>query len=76
MKEGASEDEFDGDGAKKGRKNTAASVRHRLAHLGHEQHIEFQRMLVLFSLERLLYRLSVSPFADRFILKGATLFSL
>jgi hypothetical protein len=41
-----------------------------------EKGTEFQRVLVLYGLERLLYRLSVSPYADRFILKGASLFSL
>ena len=57
-------------------KNVAASVRQRLTNRAKEKGIEFQRMLVLYALERLLYRLSVSPFADRFILKGASLFSL
>ncbi len=57
-------------------KNMAASVRQRLTTLAKARGIEFQRILVLYALERLLYRLSVSPFADRFILKGASLFSL
>ncbi len=62
--------------AKEGMRNVAASVRQRLTNRAKEKNIEFQRMLVLYGLERLLYRLSVSPFADRFILKGASLFSL
>lgn len=33
-------------------------------------------MLTRYSLERLLYRLSVSPWADQFLLKGALLFDL
>lgn len=57
-------------------KNTAASVRQRLANKAKSLGIEFQRALVLYGIERLLYRLSVSPHADRFILKGASLFSL
>ena len=57
-------------------KNIAISVRQRLSTLGKARGIEFQRLLVLYALERLLYRLSVSAFADRFILKGASLFSL
>lgn len=57
-------------------KNIPASVRQRLANLARTRGIEFQRILVLYAVERLLYRLSVSPFADRFVLKGASLFSL
>lgn len=57
-------------------KNIAGSVKQRLANLAKARGIEFQRILVLYASERLLYRLSVSPFADRFILKGASLFSL
>src|SRR5205823_6658291 len=58
------------------RKNLAASVRQRLANLAKARGVEFQRILVLYALERLLYRLSVSPFSDRFIVKGASLFAL
>ncbi len=47
-----------------------------VANLAIERGIRFQRILVLYGLERLLYRLSVSPHADRFILKGAALFSV
>ena len=57
-------------------KNISASVRNRLTALAKTRGLEFQRILVLFALERLLYRLSISPDADRFILKGASLFSL
>ena len=44
-------------------KNRAASVRQRLLNLARDRGLEFQRVLVLFALERLLYRLSVSPLA-------------
>jgi hypothetical protein len=57
-------------------KNKAASVRQRLLNLARDRGLEFQRILVLFALERLLYRLSVSPFAGQFIVKGASLFAL
>lgn len=57
-------------------KNVAASVKQRLINHGKLHSIEFQRVLVLYGTERLLYRLSVSPFAEHFILKGASLFSL
>ena len=55
------------------RHNHAASVRQRLANLAKTRGVEFQRILVLYAQERLLHRLSVSKFADRFILKGASL---
>lgn len=35
---------------------------------------DFNLLLSRFGMERLLYRLSISPHADRFILKGANLF--
>lgn len=57
-------------------RNLPASVRQRLLNLARARGIEFNRILVLYALERLLYRLSVSRYADRFILKGASLFTL
>jgi predicted nucleotidyltransferase component of viral defense system len=57
-------------------RNLAASVKQRLMNQTKVQGVEFQRILVLYGLERLLYRISVSPFADEFILKGAILLSL
>lgn len=56
--------------------NTAASVRARLLNLAKAQGVDFQQMLVRFALERILYRLSQSQHADRFLLKGALLFTL
>lgn len=40
------------------------------------QGADFNQVLVRFALERLLYRLSLSAHADRFVLKGALLFTL
>jgi len=56
--------------------NLGASVRARLRDLARTRGVEFQLMLSDFAIERLLYRLGVSPYADRFVLKGATLFKL
>jgi predicted nucleotidyltransferase component of viral defense system len=56
--------------------NVAASVRARLLELSRAQGVEFQLMLSEFAIERLLYRLGVSPHAEQFVLKGATLFKL
>ena len=54
----------------------AQSVRQRLLNLAHKTGQDYNRLLVRYSLERLLYRLSISDFSDRFILKGAMLFAV
>lgn len=51
----------------------AASVRQRLSNLAREREQPFQLMLIRYALERVLYRVSVSRYRDRFILKGAML---
>lgn len=56
--------------------NVPASVRARLSELARQRRIEFQLVLADFAIERLLYRLGVSDHAERFVLKGATLFKL
>ena len=56
-------------------KNLPASVKARLANLAREQREDFQELLSGYSRERLLYRLSVSEFQERFVLKGALLFA-
>ncbi|MCK6405817.1 MAG: nucleotidyl transferase AbiEii/AbiGii toxin family protein [Rhodocyclaceae bacterium] len=57
-------------------KDIAASVRARLLNLAKAQGVEFNQVLIRFALERILYRLSQSEHADRFLLKGALLFTL
>lgn len=54
----------------------AASVRARLLNAAKAQGVDFNQVLVRFALERILYRLSRSEHADRFLLKGALLFTL
>ena len=54
----------------------AASVRQRLSKIAANRGVDFQQVLVSYAIERLLYRISVSPHAQSFILKGATLFTL
>ena len=56
--------------------NIAASVRARLLNIAKAQNVDFQQVLVRFALERILYRLTQSKHADRFLLKGALLFTL
>ncbi|MEM7604986.1 MAG: nucleotidyl transferase AbiEii/AbiGii toxin family protein [Myxococcota bacterium] len=55
-------------------KNVAASVRARLLARAKTNKEDFQLVLTRFVNERILYRLSRSEHAPRFVLKGATLF--
>jgi len=57
-------------------KNLAASVRQRLLNLARNEGQAFDVVLVAFGLERLIYRLSVSDYRDRFVLKGGMLVTL
>jgi hypothetical protein len=56
-------------------KNIAASVHQRLLKKAKESSRPFNEILQHFAIERFIYRLSKSPHADRFILKGALMFS-
>lgn len=56
--------------------NVPASVRARLLDVAKLQSVDFNQVLIRFALERILYRLSQSAHADRFLLKGALLFTL
>ena len=58
------------------RKNTAASIRARLLSLAQSKGEDYQRVLGRYAIERFLYRLGRSPYRDKFVLKGATLFTL
>ena len=51
-------------------KNMAASVRQRLYNIAKNEEINFDLILLLFMQERLLYRLSISQYNSKFILKG------
>lgn len=57
-------------------RNLAASIRARLKNVADARKQDFNLVLTHYGLERLLYRLSVSPHAPDFLLKGALLFSL
>ncbi|MBI4455125.1 MAG: nucleotidyl transferase AbiEii/AbiGii toxin family protein [Acidobacteria bacterium] len=57
-------------------KDVAASVRQRLLHKSRVQGEDFQLVLIKYVAERLLYRLSQSAYSEKFILKGAMLFSV
>ena len=53
-----------------------ASVRQRLLNRSREAQRPFQELLVYYAMERFLYRLSQSSYVDRFILKGALMFTV
>jgi len=57
-------------------KNTASSIRARLLSLAQSKGEDYQRVLGRYAIERFLYRLGRSPYRDKFVLKGATLFTL
>ena len=55
--------------------NVAASFRARLLDLAHQRKEDFQFVLARWMIERFLYRLSISPHKEGFVLKGAMLFA-
>lgn len=57
-------------------RNISASVRARLTNRARARDENVQHVLLRYAIERLLYRLSRSEHASRFILKGAMLFNL
>lgn len=61
---------------KKGLTNVAASVRARLLNKARAEERPFAELLQYYAMERFLYRLSESPHRDRFVLKGALMFSI
>ncbi len=54
--------------------DVSASVKSRLLNIARESGEEFNLLLIRYGIERLLYRLSNSGYADLFVLKGAILF--
>lgn len=56
--------------------NVAASVRQRLLNLAQQRGEDFNVLLSRFAIERLLYRVGVSPYRDNLLLKGAALFAV
>ena len=56
-------------------KNLPASIHQRLINKAEETNRTFNEVLQYYAIERFLYRLSRSPSADRFVLKGALMFT-
>ena len=53
--------------------NIAASIQGRLKHVATQRQEDYQRVLMRYASERLLYRLSLSRHPEKFVLKGAAL---
>lgn len=56
------------------KKDIPSSIRQRLLTVARQQKEDFQLVLNRYGLERLIYRLTQSRYADAFVLKGAVLF--
>ena len=54
-------------------RDIGASIRARLLNLARAKGQAFDLLLTRYATERLLYRLSTTPYRDRFVLKGAML---
>lgn len=55
-------------------KNLPASIKQRLLNYARQNGLDFNALLIRFAMERFLFRLSASPYAEKFYLKGAMLF--
>ncbi|MGD0961914.1 MAG: nucleotidyl transferase AbiEii/AbiGii toxin family protein [Methylomonas sp.] len=56
--------------------NLAASVRGRLLNYARAKNQDFNLVLTRYAIERMLYRISISKYAEQFLLKGALLFDI
>lgn len=61
---------------RQGERNPAASLQQKLRNVARAAGDDVALVLIRYLNERFLYRLSVSPYRDRFILRGATLFTV
>jgi len=57
-------------------RHSPASIRARLKNHADATRQDFNQILTRYGLERMVYRLSVSPHAQKFMLKGAMLFAI
>ena len=57
------------------KRNLSASVHQRLLNKAHETEQAFNELIQYYAIERLLYRLSISEYAEQFTLKGALMFN-
>lgn len=60
----------------RGAKDLSASIKQKLLNYARKTGLDFNALLIRFAMERLLFRLSVSPYREQFYLKRAMLFVL
>lgn len=56
--------------------NPAASIRARLLTIANKEGVQLEYLLLRYALERFLYRLGHSRYANQFVLKGASVFTI
>lgn len=54
-------------------KDIAKSIKAKLLNIAKKEELDYQQLIIRYLYERLLYRLSVSPYKDKFCLKGGAL---
>lgn len=54
-------------------KNIAKSLKNKLLNLARKEQLDYQLLVIRYLYERLLYRLSISNYRDKFYLKGGAL---
>jgi len=59
--------------SQKNLKNIAASVRQKILNKARREDLRFSALLQYYAMERFLYRLAISDYSEKFILKGALL---
>ena len=60
----------------KPKKNLGESIRQRLKNLSEKRNRPFDEILRYYAMERFLYRLSISPYTERFFLKGGLMLKI
>lgn len=58
------------------KKNLGESIRQRLKNLSDQRNRPFDEILRYYAMERFLYRLSISPYAKKFFLKGGLMLKI
>ncbi|MCW3054851.1 MAG: hypothetical protein JWN14_4021, partial [Chthonomonadales bacterium] len=64
------------DKKRQGERNPGASLQQKLRNYAKANGEDVALILIRYLNERFLYRLSLSPYRDRFVLRGATLFTI
>lgn len=57
-------------------KDVSASIRAKLKNIAKQKETDFNAVLTRYGMERLLYRIGQSKYANQYLLKGALLFNL